>query len=86
MTDVRLDRTVDGRCTLFVGGMLVFSDLTEAQATELASAFGGTVQHPSRKAHAPPPVVGRHVGGRGGCTLPRTAASHASENQLRRLR
>lgn len=40
MSDVRLERDGDGRCMLFVGRLLVFTDLTEAQAADLIVALG----------------------------------------------
>lgn len=81
MTDVRLDRSEDGRCTLFIGRMLVFTDLSEVQARALARAFGGALAaEPARG-----PASQRYVGGRSGRTRPRSAG-HAAEQALARLR
>lgn len=84
MSDARLDRTADGCCTLFVGRMLVFSDLTEAQAHGLIRAFGA--EAPAQDATKPVSVPsGRNVGGRAGRMLPRTTAC-SPEQALARLR
>ena len=42
MLDIRLDRTADGCCTLFVGSTLVFSDLRESEAESLIEALRRT--------------------------------------------
>lgn len=84
MSDARLDRSADGRCTLFVGHMLVFSDLTEVQARDLMRAFGA--ETPAQNTTKPVPASGvLDVGGRAGRILPRTTARRP-EQALARLR
>lgn len=83
MTDVRFDRSDDGCCTLYVGRMLVFTDLTEPQARELAQAFGGApIERPA--AQPVPTATGHSVGGRSGLALPGSPTG-ASEQALARL-
>lgn len=85
MTDVRLQRTADGLCTLFIGRMLVFMDLSEAQAGALMRAFGtdaDTAPSVSRPGLA---RSARSVGGRTGRAPSRTRGG-TSEQALARLR